>query len=198
MKIKKLIYHLYEKSLWNQIKNDSKPHHIGVILDGNRRYAREKGMDGTEGHTYGADKVEELLRWCSKLDIKIVTLFAFSTENFNRSEKEVSMLMGLLTKTLKKLQTDPLVTENKIRVRVIGKLEYLSDEMNKEIVKVEEQTKDNDSFLLNIALSYGGRTEIVDAVKKIAERVKKGDLAIEDINEDILAENLYTKGIPDP
>ena len=198
MKLQSLAYRLYEKLLWKQIKEGPNPQHIGVILDGNRRFAKGKGLEATRGHVFGADKVEELLRWCWRLNIKIVTLYAFSTENFNRTEKEVNTLMELLAEKIKKFQKEPEIMKNKVRIKVIGRLEYLSDDLNREIAKAEELTKDHDRFQLNIAISYGGRAEIVDAVKKIAKQIEKGELTIDKIDEELLAKNLYTEGIPDP
>ena len=198
MKLQKLLYRLYERSLWRQIKNGPRPHHIGVILDGNRRFAREKGLAAVEGHSFGAEKVEALLKWCWRLDIKIITLYAFSTENFNRSDKEVDTLMGLASRTFKRFLEEPLIKENRVKIKVIGRREYLSDELNKEISAIEEQTKNYDNFQLNIAISYGGRAEIIDAVKKVAQKIKNNELNIDDIDEEVLSSNLYTKGVPDP
>ncbi|MCG8335541.1 MAG: polyprenyl diphosphate synthase [Proteobacteria bacterium] len=198
MKLTSLAYRLYERVLWRQIKEGPKPQHIGVILDGNRRFAREKGLDTNKGHVFGANKVEDLLQWCWKLNIKIITLYAFSTENFNRSSDEVDALMRLLAEKIKKFQQEPAIEKNKVRIRVIGRLEYLSKELNDEIAKAEEATKDYDNFHLNIAISYGGRAEIVDAVKKVAQQIEKKEINIDDIDEDLLARNLYTNGIPDP
>ncbi|MBU2515602.1 di-trans,poly-cis-decaprenylcistransferase [bacterium] len=198
MKLLPVIYRFYEKILWSQIKDGPRPHHIGVILDGNRRFARGKGMEATKGHVFGADKVEDLLRWCWKLDIKIITLYAFSTENFSRSEEEVKTLMELLANKIKKFQAEPSIKKNKVRIKVIGRLEYLSKELNEEIARAEELTKDHDNFFLNIAISYGGRAEIIDAVKKIACQVEKKEISVEEIDEELLSKNLYTNGIPDP
>ncbi|MFH2129704.1 MAG: polyprenyl diphosphate synthase [bacterium] len=198
MKAQSLIYKLYEKILWRQIKNGPKPHHIGVILDGNRRFAKGKGLDATEGHLFGAKKVEELLRWCWRLNIKIVTLYAFSTENFNRSDKEVKTLMELLEKKLQDFQNEPLIHKNQVKIRVIGRLEYLSAEINDEIRKVEALTHDYNNFQLNIAVSYGGRAEIVDAVKKIARKIETRELITDEIDEETIAQHLYTVGMPDP
>jgi len=198
MDIKSPIYKIYERRLWKQIKEGPKPQHIGVILDGNRRFARRKGLDGKEGHTFGADKVELLLRWSLKLNIKIVTLYAFSTENFTRSPDEVKKIMDLLIERLKKIIKEPLIMENKVMVKFIGRREFLPDEINDLIDDIEERTKDFDNFQLNVAISYGGRAEIVDAVKKIVEKVQRNELEIDKINEDIISENLYTEGIPDP
>jgi tritrans,polycis-undecaprenyl-diphosphate synthase [geranylgeranyl-diphosphate specific] len=198
MKIQSPIYKIYEKRLWNQIKDGKRPHHIGVILDGNRRYARKKGLDGKEGHIFGADKVELLLNWCLKLEIKIITLYAFSTENFNRSPEEVKKIMELLIERLKKITEEPLIMENKVKVKFIGRREFLPKEINKLIDDIEEKTEKHDNFLLNVAVSYGGRAEIVDAVKKIVEKVQDKELEISKINEEVISENLYTEGIPDP
>lgn len=198
MKILTPLYRLYEKSLWRQIKKGPKPHHIGVILDGNRRFAKEKGLDPTQGHFFGANKVEELLRWCWRMNIKIITLYAFSTENFNRPEEEVNTLMSLLASKLKELREEPLINKNKVKVKIIGRLQYLSQELNEQIIKVEQLTKDYNNFHLNIAVSYGGRAEIVDAVKKIVKKIENKELKVENINEEVISQNLYTKGIPDP
>lgn len=192
------IYRLYEKSLWRQIKGGPKPQHVGVILDGNRRFARGKGLDPTQGHFFGAEKVKELLRWCYRLKIKVITLYAFSTENFNRSEEEVKTLMELFATKLKELQSEPEIEKNQVKIKVIGRREQLSNELNAEIKKVEDQTAHHDNFFLNIAVSYGGRAEIVDAVKKIAQQIAEKKLEIDQIDEEIIGQNLYTCGLPDP
>jgi tritrans,polycis-undecaprenyl-diphosphate synthase [geranylgeranyl-diphosphate specific] len=192
------IYRFYERRLWNQIKKGPKPHHIGVILDGNRRYARKKGLDAKEGHFFGAKKVEELLKWCLQLDIKIMTLYVFSTENFNRTTDEVSRIMELLILKLKEINENQMIIDNKVRVKIIGRREHLSSVIIDLINLIEEKTKDYNNHLLHIALSYGGRAEIVDAVKKIAEKVKLDEMDVNEINEKVIEKNLYTKGIPDP
>ena len=198
MKFQNPIYSIYEKRLWKQVKNGPKPHHIGVILDGNRRFAKKKGLDAKEGHAFGAEKVELLLRWCWKLNIKIVTLYAFSTENFSRAPDEVKRIMELLVEKFHKLLTDPLIVKNRVKVVVIGRRNELSKEINNLIDEIEESTKDYDKFHLNIAISYGGRAEIVDAVKKIAEKIENKELKLEDIDENLISRNLYTEGLPDP
>ncbi len=174
------------------------PNHVGVILDGNRRFARKNYLDHLSGHNFGAKKLERFLKWCWQLDIKIVTVWGFSTENFNRAEDEVNHLMKLFLKYLKKLQTEPMIKKYKIKVKIIGQLQRLSQEHNEEIKKLENLTKDNNRCQLNIALCYGGRAEIVDAVKNIARKIENKELRIDDIDEKLLSNNLYTKGIPDP
>ena len=146
----------------------------------------------------GSKKLEEFLRWCWRLEIKVITLFGFSTENFSRSQEEVDYLMDLITGKLKQFQTDPAIKSERVRVKVIGRRTDLSDEMNREIDIVEAMTADHDRFLLNIALSYGGRAEIIDAVREVAREVKAGALDVDDIDEAKFAEYLYTQGVPDP
>ena len=198
MKIPNLLYRLYEPLLYSQIRQGPKPQHIGLIVDGNRRFAKGRGMPSNEGHTAGSEKLEDFLRWCWKLDIKIVTLYGFSTENYSRSQDEVDYLMELILRKLRELQVDPVIKEERVKIRVIGRKENLSDEMNEEICKVEKLTADHDRFQLNIAISYGGRAEIIDAVKKIACEIQHGDLAVDDISEELFSRYLYTEGIRDP
>jgi tritrans,polycis-undecaprenyl-diphosphate synthase [geranylgeranyl-diphosphate specific] len=192
------IYKFYERRLWRQIKKGPKPQHIGVILDGNRRFARKRGLDAKEGHSFGAEKVRELLNWCLRLDIKILTLYVFSTENFNRSPDEVSKIMGLLIEKLDEINREPLIAEHKVRIKIIGRREKISPDILELIHQIEDKTKDYDNHLLNIALSYGGRAEIVDAVKKIAQKVRDNKIDISKINEKVIDKHLYTEGIPDP
>jgi tritrans,polycis-undecaprenyl-diphosphate synthase [geranylgeranyl-diphosphate specific] len=196
--LKAVLYKIYERLLWRQIKNGPSPHHIGLIVDGNRRFARVKGLVSHQGHMVGSEKLEEFLHWCWELDIRIVTLFGFSTENYKRTSEEVDFLMGLILQKLKDFQVDPLVMKRRVKIRVIGRREYLSDEMNREIDKVETMTRDNDRFQLNIAISYGGRAEIVDAVKRIASGIAQRSIQLEDIDEELISQYMYTEGIPDP
>jgi len=198
MNIPAVLYRLYEPLLWSQIKNGPRPQHIGLIVDGNRRFARVKGLASVEGHNAGSQKLEDFLRWCWRLDIKIVTLYGFSTENHKRSEEEVDYLMDLILRKLKQYQVDPVIKQEGVKIKVIGQRENLSAEMIEEIRKTEELTKDHDRFLLNIAVSYGGRAEIVDAVKKIGCKIQAGELTPDDINEELFGSYLYTEGIPDP
>lgn len=198
MNIPALLYRFYEPFLWSQIKDGQKPHHIGLIVDGNRRFARFKGLASTEGHNAGSQKLEDFLRWCWRLEIRIVTLYGFSTENYNRSEEEVDYLMDLILRKLKQYQVDPVIRQEGVKIKVIGQRSNLSEEMVREIEKTEELTKDHDRFQLNIAVSYGGRAEIVDAIKDIAADIKEGKIEVEDIDEDLVTGHLYTGGIPDP
>jgi len=192
------IYKVYEKKLWEEIKQGPIPNHVGLILDGNRRWARRLGLDVAEGHKRGKEKIKEVLRWCWALGIKNVTIYVLSTENFNRSKQEVEALLKLARQGFLELLEDPEIHEKKIRVRAIGKLELLPEDIRELIRRVEAATQNYDGSTLNIAIAYGGRAEIVDAVRKIAEQVKIGKLRSEDINEKLFEQYLYTAGSPDP
>lgn len=172
------------------------PRHVAIIMDGNRRWAREKGLDYRLGHKQGAKTLENIVRYAKKIGIKYITVYAFSTENWKRSEEEVGALMMLLKAYLDDYgkRAD---TEN-IKIKILGNIEVLSNGLQKSIANAVERTKDNDGIIFSIALNYGGRDEIVHAVRKIAEKVKSGSLDISEINEDIISDSLYTEGIPDP
>ena len=198
MNIPAILYKFYEPILWSQIKDGPRPHHIGLIVDGNRRYARGKGIASNEGHNAGSQKLEDFLRWCWRLDIRIVTLYGFSTENYRRSEKEVDYLMDLILRKLRQYQVDPVIRREKVRIKIIGQRNNLDAEMVNEIERTEELTKDHNNFLLNIAIGYGGRAEILDAVRKIGEKIRDGYLLPEAVDEKVFENYLYTEGIPDP
>ena len=198
MNIPAVLYKFYEPLLWAQIKHGPRPHHIGLIVDGNRRFAKGQGLAPNDGHNAGSKKLEDFLRWCWRLDIRIVTLYGFSTENYKRSDKEVQYLMDLILRKLRQYQIDPVIKKEKVRINVLGQRNNLSDEMVEEIAKTEELTRNHDRFLLNIVIGYGGRAEIVDAVRKIGEEIRDGNLLPEEIDENIFESYLYTEGIPDP
>lgn len=165
------------------------PHHLGIIIDGNRRWAKEKGLPALEGHRRGLKKAKEIVNWCKNRGIKILTLFVFSTENWKRSKREVNCLMKLakavISDNLKKFQKEM------IKVRVIGQKEKLPAFLQKEIRKAEEATKDNKKMTLNFALSYGGRAEITEAIKNIIAK----KIPLENISEDIISQNLWTSDV---
>lgn len=190
------IYKLYEKWLWHQVKGGTKPEHVAIILDGNRRWASRRSMNPWIGHHYGAEKIEELLRWCLDLDVKSITLYAFSTENFRRSPKEVEEIMQIVEKKLREVLEDESIHKNKVRVKAIGRLDLLPKKLQEMIRRVEESTKDYNERFLNVALAYGGRAEIVDATKKIAQKVESGDLSVKEINEQLFEKYLYTAHMP--
>jgi len=191
------VYDVYERWLEAQVMNGPMPEHIGVILDGNRRWARMHGLKPWLGHRAGAKKVEELLRWCLELGIKSVTLYSFSTENFNRSPEEVMALMELFEEKLRELKRSDVVHKHRVRVKVIGRIELLPGYLRELAREVEEATKDYDEHFLNVAIAYGGRAEIVDAVRKIAEDVRAGLLDPSDIDEELFERYLYTSHLPE-
>jgi tritrans,polycis-undecaprenyl-diphosphate synthase [geranylgeranyl-diphosphate specific] len=189
-------YKLYRKWLWYQVKNGVKPDHIAIILDGNRRWASEKALNPWFGHEKGAEKVDELLDWCLKLGVKSITLYAFSTENFRRSKNEVEEIMRIAQEQFRKVLTDARIHKNKVHVKVIGRLSLLPKDLQQLIRDVENATQDYDDHFLNLALAYGGRAEIVDAAKKIADKVHEGKLIPEEIDEQVFEKYLYTSHMP--
>ncbi len=191
-------YKAYEKKLFELVKKGKIPKHVGIIMDGNRRFAKELDMKPTQGHIEGRDKLEEVIEWCRELGIKILTVYAFSTENFNRSKEEVLELMRLFIENLKKAADDERVHKNGIRIKVIGQRDILPNELREAIEYAEERTKDYDNFFFNIAIAYGGREEIIKAIKEIAQEVKDGKLDVEDITEETVRKYLYTRDLPDP
>ena len=190
------VYKIYERWLWHQIRNGAKPEHIAVILDGNRRWALKHSLNPWMGHRQGAEKVEELLDWCLEMGVKSVTLYAFSTENFRRSPKEVEEIMKIAEEKLRKILTDKRIHENNVKVKIIGRKSLLPKSLRKLADEVEESTKNYNKHFLNIALAYGGRAEIVDAARKIAERVEKGEIESKQIDEKLFEKFLYTAHLP--
>ena len=148
------------------------------------------------GHWRGADAVENLLDWCEQLDIKIITLYALSAENLDRNDEELEYLYELIYKRLEKLYNDPRIHKNKMRVKGIGRIELLPDSIKEILKKLDETTKGYDNHFLNIALAYGGQFELVDAVKKIGEKIKDGSLNVNDIDKKEIESNLYTSYLP--
>ncbi len=173
------------------------PKHIAIIMDGNRRWAKDRGLTTKEGHKAGSKNLENIASFCNKLGIKYLTVYAFSTENWKRSADEVAALM-LIMKANMDAFSRRVDTEN-IRINVIGDLDNkVSPALKKSIEKAIEKTKNNTGLTLNIAFNYGGRLELVNAMKNIAKKVKSGELDIDAINEDTISNNIYTAGMPDP
>ena len=175
---------------------DNLPKHIAIIMDGNRRWSKQKGLPIKLGHKQGAKTLENIVRYANKIGIKYITVYAFSTENWKRTEEEVSALMALLQSYLD--DYSKRADSENIKVNVIGSREGLSSKMANSIEKCMERTKNNTGITFNIALNYGGRDEIINAVKNIAKKVKENDIQIQDIDERIISDNLYTKNQPDP
>jgi tritrans,polycis-undecaprenyl-diphosphate synthase [geranylgeranyl-diphosphate specific] len=190
------VYKAYEKWLWRQVKNGEKPRHIAIILDGNRRWASDKELNPLAGHEKGAEKVEQLLDWCLKLDVESITLYSFSTENFRRSHGEVKEIMRIVDENLRKILTDKRIHGSKVRVKVIGRVGLLPESLQRLIADVEKATQDYNEHFLNFALAYGGRAEIVDAARKIAEKVQAGELTPDKVSEEMFEQYLYTSYMP--
>ena len=172
------------------------PNHIGIIMDGNRRWAKDKGLAPQLGHKEGAKTLENIVRYANKIGLKYITVYAFSTENWKRTKEEVGALMGLLEHYLDKFFKEA-DTEN-IKIQFLGDITVLNKSLYNRIIKVVERTKNNTGTTFNIAFNYGGRLEIVRAVKNIAKKVETGEINIEDITEQTISDNLYTAGQPDP
>ncbi len=172
------------------------PRHIAIIMDGNRRWAKAQGKPASFGHKAGAKTLEKIVRYANKIGLEYITVYAFSTENWKRTEEEVKALMMLLQSYLDDY-SKRADTEN-IRVKILGDISALAPGMQKSINNCMERTKDNTGVTFNIALNYGGRDEIVKAIKNIAQEVKEGKIDIQDISEEMVSNNLYTKGEPDP
>ncbi len=180
----------------DKIDYDNIPQHIGIIMDGNGRWAKRRGLPRSAGHAAGAKTLDHITRCAEKLGVKYVTVYAFSTENWKRPKDEVESLMKLMISYLDDYKR-VLGGEN-IRIRIIGKRDELSDEINEKIDIVEENTKDNDKITLVIAVNYGGREELVNATKKICSDALNGKISVDDISEDMINANLYTSFMPDP
>jgi undecaprenyl diphosphate synthase len=185
-----------EGRLLAQVDPARLPRHIAVIMDGNGRWAKSQGLPRVEGHKAGADSVKEIIENCARLGVEMLTLYAFSVENWKRPKDEVDLLMELLKQYIRKnLHT---LMENDIRFRAIGRIGGLARSVQMMIRQAEKKTAGNRGLQLNLALNYGGRTELVDAARRLAAEVQAGTLDLEAIDADAVAERLYTAGFPDP
>lgn len=190
--------------LWGDGKHKSKykldksnlPAHIAIIMDGNGRWARKRGMPRAIGHKRGVDRLKEITVFCHDIGIKYLTVYAFSTENKARPQQEVDLLMAMLLAYLK--DAEKHLDGRNIRIQAIGDIEWLSSEVRRELDRVLDVTQKNSGMVLNIALNYGGRDEIVHAAKQIAQDICAKKYSIDDIDSDKISRALYTKSIPDP
>jgi len=189
-------YRIYEGRLKSEVESGEIPGHIGIILDGNRRWARGAGVDRDVGHEEGANRAEELLDWCHDLGIKTVTLYVLSTENLDRSPDELKELFGLIEARLGKLLNDERIVKYKVNVRAIGHLGLLPDSIVGLLHAIEKNTAKYSDHYLNIAVAYGGRAEITDVVKSVAQDVKSGKLSPDSITEETVSKRLYTAYLP--
>lgn len=177
-------------------KENKIPQHVAIIMDGNGRWAKKRGMPRSVGHKKGAETVKEITRAAGEIGVKYLTLYAFSTENWNRSEEEVATLMDLLREYLKSDLKE--IQENGVKIVFIGERQMLDADIVENMRKLEADTAGNDKMTLCIALSYGSRQEIVNAARKIAALAKRGDIQPEDVDSKMFSDMLYTKDIPDP
>jgi len=167
-------------------------------MDGNRRFAKELDLSWEAGHMFGKEKIKEVLDWCFDLGIHILTIYAFSTENFKRSQKEVRTLMLLLKQELDKAKDDSRIHQNKVRIRILGRFECLPKDLQQSAQSIMDITKKYKTYQLNIALAYGGREEIIQAIQHMGIDIKKGKLKVKDISKKTVSSYLYTSGLPDP
>ena len=187
------------KRLEGRIGQAAVPHHVGIIMDGNRRFARLLGLeDVAMGHVAGQERLENVLDWCLELGIRVLTVYAFSTENFQRAAPERDLLMELFEHNFRKMAVDERVHKNKIRVRCIGDLAMLPTSVQEAAHLVMQATQAYDGYNFNVAIAYGGRQEIVDAVRSIAADAKAGRLDPAGITADTISRRLYTGDLPDP
>ncbi len=174
-----------------EASSNSIPKHVGIILDGNRRFAKKLMLKPWKGHEFGAEKVKKLLEWAKDVGIKELTLYAFSYENFNRPKKEFDYLMYLFRKEFDNLIDNKDISKNKIKISFLGRLYLFPKDIQERMYRIMDKTKNNDKYIVNFAMAYGGRAEIVDAVKRIGEKIKEENLDVKSINEKLFNDNLY-------
>lgn len=184
-----------EQNIEDIINMQALPEHVAIIMDGNRRWAKRNNLNTPQGHKEGAENLKRIAKFANKIGIKYLTVYAFSTENWKRSQEEVGAIMKLLKFYL--LDFFNWSDEN-IKINVLGRIAELPKDLKDQIHKIEEKTKNNTGLVLNICFNYGGRDEIVTATKNIAQKVLDGELKIEDINEKLFSNYLYTANQPDP
>lgn len=187
---------LLKKKSIREIDKNRLPKHIAIIPDGNGRWANSRGMPRNIGHREGSNNIEKLVKYCAEIGIKYLTIYAFSTENWRRPKSEVDYLMSLIQEFLQKAEQE--LSGSNVQIRIIGNIFELSKNLQEEIPKVIEMTGRNTGLILNIALNYGGRDEIVNVVRQIASEIKDKKVNLNDVNEELVISKLYTGNIPDP
>ena len=192
-------YATYDAQLEKEVRAGEMPQHLAIIMDGNRRYAEEVlGSPPLEGHRLGRKKLEEVLHWCMDLDIKVLTVYAFSMENFKRDSDEVEYLMDLLEQSLYEFADDEDVHANRVGIRVIGQTDLLPEKVRKAMDYAYERTSGYNERFLNMAIAYGGRQDIANAVRAIAQDAVDGKISVDEIDEDTVSGYISTTGMPDP
>jgi undecaprenyl diphosphate synthase len=179
-----------------EVTPERRPRHIAIIMDGNGRWAERQNLPRIAGHEQGVQSVRRTTEECSRLKIEQLTLYCLSSENWKRPQTEINFLMHLLERYM--IEERTTIMENDVRVRMLGRRDDIPEQVLRELDKTVEMSRSNGGLRLNLAINYGGRAELVDAVRNIACRVKSGDVSIEQINEQTIANNLYTAGAPDP
>ncbi|MDQ1619704.1 MAG: short-chain Z-isoprenyl diphosphate synthase [Actinomycetota bacterium] len=197
MGLRDVVYRTYARRLARRLDHDQIPRHVGVIVDGNRRWAKAYGEQASTGHRRGADKIQELLGWCEELDVEVVTLWLLSTDNLARPEAELAPLVAIIENAV----TD-LADTGRWRVHPMGALDLLPDSTARLLKEVDDQTSGNKGMGVNVAIGYGGRREIADAVRSLLQEHATRGTSIEEVAQVLdvehIAEHLYTKGQPDP
>ncbi|MGM5482404.1 MAG: polyprenyl diphosphate synthase [Nanobdellota archaeon] len=173
------------------------PKHIGIIMDGNRRFSKRLMMKPWKGHEWGAEKVKSVLDWSHEYNIRELTLYTFSYQNFNRPKEEFNYLMKIFRENFDELKNDERLYKNKIRINIIGRIWEFPEDVQKRLYEIMELTKEHDKYIINFAMAYGGQEEIIDAAKKIATKVKDGKLDVDKINKEIFSSNLYMGDEPE-
>lgn len=191
-----LLSNLFKKKSSVIIDTKTLPVHIAIIPDGNGRWAKKRGLPRNAGHREGSNTLKKIVKYCARLGVKYITVFTFSTENWKRPKSEVDALMSLLKEFL--INAENELSGSNIRINVIGDVSALSEDLQREIPRVEKMTSKNTGLVLNIALNYGGRDEIVSAVRRIGKEIAEGRLKTSDIDSALISDRLYTCGIPDP
>lgn len=189
------IFGFGKKDEKREVDLNNLPQHIGIIMDGNGRWAKKRGLPRSAGHKAGAESLKKIITEANNMGVKYATVYAFSTENWKRPQAEVDYLMNLLMDYL--INAEKTLAGENVVIRAIGSRKELSEEMQRQIIKTEEFTKNNTGIVMNIAVNYGGREEIVNAVKKISSKVKSGERLPEDITAEDISQNLYTASQPD-
>ena len=179
-----------------EIDKENLPKHIAIVLDGNRRWAKAHNLTTKDGHKAGAKNLERIVKYCDEIGIKYLTVYCFSTENWKRSEEEISALMLIFRSYLNSFAEK--ADKNNIKVNIIGDPSAFDERIQRGMKNVMEKTKNNTGLVLNLALNYGGRAEITHAVKEIAKKIQNSEINIGDITEELITDNLYTAGQPDP
>ena len=185
--------------LKDRILKDTRPEHISIIMDGNRRFAWSREIETRVGHEKGKEKLKQVMDWILDLKIQYLSVYALSTENIKeRSQEELNSLYELYAEGLNEMANDPKIHKMKVKVQAVGRLEMLPENVRNAIQNIEEKTSDYSDFLFTVSLAYGGREEIVDAVRKVADEHSKGEITLEDIDNKMISSKLYTANLPDP